>query len=66
MTATLTFYWLRLRPWLKRTLLLSEEALETIEWAGIAAVLLIVAFVAYQILGSQIAATIARVIGYLR
>lgn len=60
------FYRLQLRTWLKRTLLLGKEALETIEWAGIAAVLLITAFIAYQILGTQIAQTVARVISYLR
>lgn len=64
--ALLTFSRLQLRTWLARSLLLSRKALETIEWAGIAAVLLISALIAYQLLGGQIVATINRVISFLR
>lgn len=66
MAMALTFYQLRLRPWLMRTLLLSREALETIEWGGIAAVLLIGALIAYGLLGGQIVNVINRVINFLR
>lgn len=50
----------------RRILLLCRKALETIEWGGIAAVLLIGALIAYGLLGGQIVNVINRVINFLR
>ena len=51
---------------LRRFRLFDRRALETVEWGGIAAVLLIAAIIAYQALGGQIVVVINRVMSFLR